>query len=158
MDVRISINGKPAVAVQMPEVPRIGDHISAGGGPRFRVVGVLWAKQENQWVAAIAAHSEEPKAFWGEGEIAADPRIVSIDPSEVPQGWSGTLVVEGTNFNVDSWVLIDGRFPHTEYKSPTRLEVSVPSAVTDTPGKKEVKVHQLDTGSLSNTVLLTVRQ
>jgi hypothetical protein len=89
-----------------------------------------------------------------EGDV--DPHIDSIWPQEVPQGWSGTLGVSGTDFNKSSAVMLDDNFPKTTYLAPGALEASILSTDTSTVGSKLIKIHQLDSGSLSNEVAFNV--
>lgn len=87
----------------------------------------------------------------------SDPHVASIAPSEIPQGWTGTMTVTGAGFNKDSAVMIEASFPKTTYRSATQLEAEVEATISATPGSKGVKVHQLDTGTLSNEVTLVVK-
>jgi hypothetical protein len=85
-----------------------------------------------------------------------DPHIDSIWPQEVPQGWSGVLGVSGTDFNKSSAVMLDDNFPKTTYRAPGALEAAIQSTDTSIVGSKSIKVHQLDSGSLSNEVAFNV--
>jgi len=85
----------------------------------------------------------------------ADPRISYIDPSTVKRNTAATQRVLGSNFNADSYLIVDNANPKYRYVSSTELEASLTTKDTEVAGKRGVKVHNLD-GTLSNVVTLTV--
>ena len=87
---------------------------------------------------------------------AVDPTLSRLSPETVPVNWAGTLKVQGANFTADSVVMIDGAVPKTVFVGQTELEAMLTAANTATAGKKEVKVHELNTGSISNALILMV--
>ena len=86
----------------------------------------------------------------------AEPRIDFIDPTSVRQNDEVPLSVVGANFNDSSFVFIDGHSPRVEHISDSQLKVSLVREITGSTGPKSVKVHNSDTGDLSNEKILTV--
>ena len=84
------------------------------------------------------------------------PQISFIDPSTVRQNHESPLTVFGQNFGQNSLVMVNSRTLATRFISNTRLEAQLTTEVTGTVGAKLVKVHDLDTGELSNEKTLTV--
>jgi|ERR1041384_1829406 hypothetical protein len=87
-----------------------------------------------------------------------DPRIDDIDPTSVKQNDEVTLSVIGANFSANSFVFIDGHSPRVEHESDTRLKVKLTREITGSLGSKAVKVHDAETGALSNEKTLTVKR
>ena len=92
-----------------------------------------------------------------ENRDLARPVITSIDPTTVNQNSNVTLAVFGQNFNEDSRVMVSAYFPVTTFLSAGHLEAALTTQETGTAGTKEIKVHDLGNGGLSNAVPLTVR-
>jgi Tol biopolymer transport system component len=84
------------------------------------------------------------------------PQIILIDPSTVKQNAELQLAVLGQNFSESSLVVVDTKFPETKYVSDTRLEAKLTTEITASTGEKTVKVHDVETGELSNPKTLTV--
>ena len=84
------------------------------------------------------------------------PVIHQITPEHVSQNQEADLQVYGANFNESSAVMVDGHFPRTRPVSSTQLEAHLTSSITGQVGPRDVKVHALDTGELSDSVTLYV--
>ena len=88
---------------------------------------------------------------------AGEPTLAILDPGTVDKGWEGVLNIQGSNFDVGSFALVDGRVPPTTFKSDSLLEADVKRNITDTPGSKVVKVHT-GAGDVSNDKTWTVTE
>jgi IPT/TIG domain-containing protein len=86
----------------------------------------------------------------------AGPHINSLDPNTVKKDTAVTVRVKGSNFNDASFVFVDGASPACKYVSSTEVTVELSKQHTSTAGKKSVKVHNANDGTLSNEVSLTV--
>jgi len=86
----------------------------------------------------------------------ADPKISYIEPSTVTQNTAVTIKVKGSNFNELSFVFIDGANPPTKYVDSTEVTAELSRKDTSTAGKRSVKVHNANDGTLSNEVTLTI--
>ena len=87
---------------------------------------------------------------------AADPHIDWIDPNPINRNSTVTLTLSGADFTPDCIVLIDGADPDYKYVSSRKMQASLSERDTATPGRKDVKVHGGQTGTISNTVYLTI--
>ncbi len=90
-----------------------------------------------------------------ETKTGASPSISSLDPSNVDQGWEGTVRIHGSGFDNSSFSLFDGVVLRTTYVSDILLEAEVKSDITGGAGTKNVKVHT-GGGGVSNEVDLMV--
>ena len=82
------------------------------------------------------------------------PQIEYISPNKMKQNSEDTLRAYGSDFEESSYIVADGFFLRTTWKSSERLEASLITQVTGSTGDKEVYVH--DNSGLSNKVTLTV--
>ena len=96
-----------------------------------------------------------PRASAGVSRVA-DPHIDWIDPNLINRNSAVTLTLKGADFTPDCIVLIDDANPHYRYIDPGKMQASLNEDDTDKPGRKEVKVHGGQTGTISNTVYLTI--
>lgn len=84
--------------------------------------------------------------------------ISYIDPTTVKQNDEVTLIVVGENFLSTSLVFVDANVPVTKFVSNTRLEAQLTRVETGSLGRKAVKVHDAETGDISNEVTLSVER
>jgi len=90
--------------------------------------------------------------------LAAVPTIANVSPSAVVTGNGAfTLTVNGTNFDNNSMVNVNGSARTTTYVSPTQVTASIPAADLTAVGTLNVTVANPGTGGgTSNTASLTV--
>jgi hypothetical protein len=126
---------------------------------RVRVSQMLSELFMAQRLGDTSGRNRRPSMAGGKDKSSStgDPTISSIDPTSVKQNMEVPLAVYGTNFGADSFVLADDVFLQTTYISATQLKGALTKQVTGSPGRKSIKVHNTDTGGLSNEVTLTVK-
>lgn len=84
------------------------------------------------------------------------PSIIRIDPTTVTQHKETVLTVYGENFLGSSLVFIDANVAATTFVSTTCIEARLTAAMTASIGRKAVKVHDFETGDISNELYLEV--
>lgn len=86
----------------------------------------------------------------------ADPFLDSLIPDSATQDWDGVVKLLGRGFDPKDYVFFDGLGPRVEYVNDGVLKIHLTKENTATAGAKEVKVHDMGNGGLSNTRTFTV--
>ncbi len=85
------------------------------------------------------------------------PVLSSISPTQIKQGWTGTLRVTGSRFDSNTYVFIDhgAKIPSRRVLSDTLIEVQLGPDITGSPRDRTVEVRNGE-GEFSDELRLVV--
>jgi hypothetical protein len=89
--------------------------------------------------------------------VPPTPIITSLSPASAPAGGAQfTLIVNGTNFNSNTYITWESTWPGTTYISPTQLKTTIPASQLATAGTVSVETYIPGGSGYSEAAFFTI--